>query len=763
MSAQVRSFAASFFTRIFARRVLVSLIVATPLVYGANRFVEVPHGLEAAYFDGPEWRSDAAPRSYVDSPPSTDLLKERRPDFADHPFSVEWRGFITIPLSGTYTFRTVSDDGSWLYVRGREVVVNGGQHSAADAHGTIGLQRGVSPIFIRYSQNSGDCTFELWWSRNGGAFQPVPAWVLLTERVWYGRVLAGWVTGSALIVIVVASYLAVAGAFLGWAIRTGKRLFGLRPRGTDPAFGWVLVLSVLLNGWGIWWAMPNPRGWAPDELVPPDVLAAFRSLFSHGWAGKYPPFHYMVLSAADSPLLLLSWLGLVDLDATLPQVSLALIGRLVSVACGAATIMLVQRCGQELYGRRGAMFAALTAALTLPFTYHSKVATLDVPYLFWFALSLLAYIRILRSHNRRDYLLFAVSAALAGCTKDQAWGLFALTPLAILAARWQRWKQIGGPVVAVVFDGTTVRAVAIGVTVFLVADNLLFNFGGFVQHVRIVAGMPGALDLHEFPATVPGELRMAWRAIQEMRYMFGWPLAIIVAVAVFRGIADATTKPALRWLLVPAVSYYVVFLGAVLFIVDRYLLPITLVLSLFAGWWLERFLVPGAPVRRARLALVWTAFAYSAVYVAAVNYQMTIDSRYTLTRWLHSHARPDQVIGSLGPLEYVTLADGFQWQSIDSVDDVAAVQPALIVLNADQIPHSSGRVQALHESLLNGYAGYRLVMRFRTPWLPLPGLHPDLGAAPRRGLRDFSDLNMINPTLEVFESAGAWRPSVSRR
>ena len=760
MFAQVRSTAASLFTRIVTRRVLVSLIAATILAYGADRFVDRPHGLAATYFDGPGWRNDAASRSYVDSPPSTDLLKERRPDFVDHPFSVEWRGFITIPLSGTYTFRTVSDDGSWLYVRGREVIVNGGQHSASEAHGTIDLARGVSPIFIRYSQDGGDCAFELGWSRNGGPFQPVPPWALLTERAWYGRVLAGRVTRYAFIVMAGASCLAVAGLFLGWAIRTGRRLLGVPRDGTDPAFGWVLLLSVLLNGWGIWWAMPNQRGWAPDELVPPDVLAAFRLLFSHGWAGKYPPFHYMVLSAADSPILLLSWLGLVNLDATVPHVSLALIGRLVSVACGAATISLVQRCGLELYGRRGAMFAALTAALTLPFAYHSKIATLDVPYLFWFAVSLLAYIRILRSHARRDYLLFALSAALAGCTKDQAWALFALTALAIVAARWQRWRQIGGPAVAVVFDGTTVRAVALGVMTFLVADNLLFNFGGFVHHVRIVFGMPGALDLHEFPATVGGELRMAWRAIQEMRYMFGWPLAIIVAVAVFRGIADASTKPALRWLLVPAVSYYVVFLAPVRFIVDRYLMPITLVLALFAGWWLERFLAPGASARRARLALVWTAFAYSALYVAAVDYQMTFDSRYTLTRWLHAHARPDQVIGSLGPFEYVTLADGFRWQSIESVDDVAALQPAFIVLNADQVPHSSGQMQALHESLLNGHAGYQLVWRFRAPWLPLPGLHPDLGAAPRRGLRDFSDLNMINPTVEVFEpAAGAATPS----
>jgi len=171
---------------------------------------------------------------------------------------------------------------------------------------------------------------------------------------------------------------------------------------------------------------------------------------------------------------------------------------------------------------------------------------------------------------------------------------------------------------------------------------------------------------------------------------------------------------------------------------------------LYAGYWLERFVAPGVRARGARMALVAAAFAYTAVYAVSVDYAMTRDSRYEVTRWLKAHARADQLTASLGPLEYAMLADGFQWRSVESVDDVAALQPAFIVLNADQMPTLPPRVQALHQSLLDGRSGYRLALKVRSPALPLPGRHPDLDAAPRHG-PEFSDLSMINPTMEVFE------------
>ena len=329
------------FTRTLGLGASLWLIAGTLAVFAADRLLDVRHGLNAVYFAGAEWRSGAASVTGVDVLPSTDVLKRRRPDFAEHAFSVEWRGFIVVLRSGAYTFATVSDDGSWLYVRGKLVVENPGRHGPVEARGNITLPAGVHSIFIHYFQDGGDCAFQARWSRAGDALEPVPASALLTERVSYGRLVGRRVTDVALMLVAIAWCAAVGLAFAVWAYRaTGRRMRVWRG-GIDPALVSVLLLSVLLNVWGIWWALPNTRGWAPDELVPADVLDALGRLFSHGWYGKYPPFHYAVLSVADTPMLLLSWLGVVDLQTPGPYMGLFLIGRLVSVVFGAGTVMVV--------------------------------------------------------------------------------------------------------------------------------------------------------------------------------------------------------------------------------------------------------------------------------------------------------------------------------------------------------------------------------------------------------------------------------------
>jgi 4-amino-4-deoxy-L-arabinose transferase-like glycosyltransferase len=515
----------------------------------------------------------------------------------------------------------------------------------------------------------------------------------------------------------------------------------------------VLALSVFLNTWGIWWSLPNVRGWAPDELVPSDILEAVAVMFSHGWSGKYPPFHYAVVAAADVPVLMLSWLGLVDLESPGVRLIMFLIGRFVSVLFGAGIVVVVYLCGRELYGRRGAVLAALTAALMAPFAYYAMLTNLDVPYLFWFALSLLAYIRILDRHQRRDYVLFAASATLAVCTKDQAYGLFVLTPLAILVARYRRWRAVGGPIVEIVFDRTTMLAAAVAVGIFLVADNLLFNFSGFVAHVKTILG-PASTDYQMFPGTVAGQVRMASLAILELGYVFGAPLALIVAIAVVWGLVRAKTTGWLPWLLVPALSYYATFIGVVLYFFDRFLLPIGLVLSLFAGAWLERFIAPGVAARRLRVVLVAAAFAYSVIYVAMVDYTLTHDSRYAVTQWIKAHADRDQLVAARGPLEYFMLSEGFMSVSVESMEDVAAAQPAFIVLNADQMDvlPPGHPTRTMHDALLDGRAAYRLAFKYRTPAPWWPGRHPDLDDTRREP--QLSSLGMVNPTLEIFERRG---------
>ena len=73
------------------------------------------------------------------------------------------------------------------------------------------------------------------------------------------------------------------------------------------------------------------------------------------------------------------------------------------------------------------MLAAALLALSVPFVYYAKTANLDVPYLFWFALSLLFFLRALRRARTADFALFGLAAAAAVATKDQALALYVLT------------------------------------------------------------------------------------------------------------------------------------------------------------------------------------------------------------------------------------------------------------------------------------------------------------------------------------------------
>ena len=70
-------------------------------------------------------------------------------------FIVEQTRAFLAPADGNYTFRTTSDDGSWLWVDGQPVVVNNGLHAASDVTGTITLQAGVHVIAFKYFERTG--------------------------------------------------------------------------------------------------------------------------------------------------------------------------------------------------------------------------------------------------------------------------------------------------------------------------------------------------------------------------------------------------------------------------------------------------------------------------------------------------------------------------------------------------------------------------------------------------------------------------------
>jgi outer membrane protein OmpA-like peptidoglycan-associated protein len=67
-------------------------------------------------------------------------------------FAIDYSGRIMLPQAGTYTFRLTSDDGSKLFIDGREVVDNDGIHGPGAADGEVELAAGIHDVRVQYFQ-----------------------------------------------------------------------------------------------------------------------------------------------------------------------------------------------------------------------------------------------------------------------------------------------------------------------------------------------------------------------------------------------------------------------------------------------------------------------------------------------------------------------------------------------------------------------------------------------------------------------------------
>jgi hypothetical protein len=214
------------------------------------------------------------------------------------------------------------------------------------------------------------------------------------------------------------------------------------------------------------------------------------------------------------------------------------------------------------------------------------------------------------------------------------------------------------------------------------------------------------------------------------------------------------------------ISYYLGFVNVILYNYDRFVLPICLVLALFGGLALDRFLVR-ATGWSWRTVVVSAALTYTSLYAATVDALMLNDSRYAVGRWMHATLGPDDLVGVSGPRE---LLPGLECrcEDISSVEALAKARPIYYILSADYAHAVASDTEwgKLIAGLEHETLGYHLTARVRqnAPWPWLPGAHPDLVGA-REANSDpletnpfriasagaFTILRDINPTIEIFE------------
>lgn len=90
-------------------------------------------------------------------------------------YGLRFRGTITIPKDGEYTFYTESDDGSALLLNEKRIVDNDGIHPPQSREGKVTLKAGAHAFGLDYFDGGGGTELKVSWKGPGLGKQPIPA------------------------------------------------------------------------------------------------------------------------------------------------------------------------------------------------------------------------------------------------------------------------------------------------------------------------------------------------------------------------------------------------------------------------------------------------------------------------------------------------------------------------------------------------------------------------------------------------------------
>lgn len=678
------------------------------------------------------------------------------------PFSVEWEGLALVTEHGTHRIRTRVDDGIVVWVDG-EAILEDTTPGRRDISAPIVLSPGLHHLRVRYIQRGGDLDFRMTWA--------LPSWrehfgpMLVMPPADLHRESSGRATFHELRVALSAPAV-VAAAWSLWILAAAGVLlarFLLRLAGDSAGaaslLSWrgaaVAAAAVALLGAGIHVGLEPWRGWAPDELSPSKVLPGIHAWFSNGWYSLYPPVHYYALALVTLPFHLLAERGFVDVADHDTHALMHLATRALSVLLALLALLATWLLARRVVGPRRALLAPLLLLCAPTFVFYAKWANVDMPYVFWLAAAMLAFVMAVETRSIASHAALGACAALAVATKDQAWAFF---PGAAVVLLWQAWTATGARrhgaarLAAVARDRPLRAGAATAIVVYALGMGIVWNARGAERHLALLAG--GVADSYRmFPATPAGLLDLAATTLLLVPGTLGPVVAALAAAGFVIAMVDARAHRGLLLLLVFVVSYAVCFLAIAGYVYDRFLLGAAIVAAPFAALGLDS--VASLPRRpAARTTLLAAALVLASAPVVTLNRDILGDSRRQVERWMQAHLDRDPFVVGTGPKTYLPNLHPFRHVLLEEAGsaDVVSFEPDVIVLNEHWIERADGETGPEIMARLEA-AGYEEVFAVRE-------------TAPGRWTSLFTDVDAlvhpkssnvvkVNPPLSVWMRADA--------
>ncbi|MGH7327063.1 MAG: ArnT family glycosyltransferase [Polyangiaceae bacterium] len=425
---------------------------------------------------------------------------------------------------------------------------------------------------------------------------------------------------------------------------------------------WILLVAALIRLVGLTWGLPASDGWDNDGIAPRDFLPGLIETFTSGHYFTYPPAQFVVLAILSLPVTLvmiarapsLAPAAIVAEAVKVPYMTAyAVIARAVAIGMSIGIIYAIAKMAELVAGKRAGICAALVASTNVILTYYGQTTNLDVPYLFWASLSLLALARAVVGEEPRLLRRVAIFGALAVATKDQAYALFVLT-LPITLVLWpisDRWARQNFRALA----KELAIAAVLGAFLLLLVDGAIMNPSGFRERVAFLMG-PASQPYAYYSPDAKGRLLAALDSIIKFESYYPIVYAPVIAFGFLFALGTPKGKDRLA-ALVPffAIVSYTLFFNCVARRTEhRFLLPQMTLWATYGGIGADALLGVANRVLKAAGGVVLAgSLAWGAFLAVDVEANLILDPRYDAEAWLRANVKPGETIEVHGKNVYL--------------------------------------------------------------------------------------------------------------